>query len=77
MTNVSIQPNPSSGVFKIHVNDISIHGFQIYIYDSTGKLLLKKQLKENDTTIKLYQKGVSFLVITDGFKIYTKKIINN
>ncbi len=71
--NVSIYPNPSTGIFTIEGNDIQ----KIELVDITGKTVLNVIASEAKQTVNLTQnpKGIYFAKITTSEGVITKKLI--
>ena len=73
---MNIYPNPTSGVFKVHVGNIQCHCI-IGCYDPTGRLLMNKEMDERDAEIDLagYGKGVYVVKIKKSDTQIIKKVI--
>ena len=74
--NVSIYPNPSTGVFNIKMKGIV--DYNLDIYDLTGKVIYSKiNINENDSKIDLsnYAKGLYLIKITSMTGSVTKKLL--
>jgi len=74
--NVSIYPNPSTGIFNIKMKNPT--EFKYDIFDITGKTLLSKsKIKQTNTTLDLtdYAKGLYFIKITTDSGSTTKNLI--
>ena len=73
---ISIFPNPSGGKFTIY-NTVGIR--QLKVYNILGENIYtksnSKQQKLNEIDLSRFQKGIYFVEIYDGAKIYTKKIV--
>lgn len=72
----SVFPNPSAGKFRIR-NEAGIS--QVKVYNMLGKQVFVKTIpdsqKLNDIDLSEFKKGVYFMEIYDGTKIYTEKIV--
>lgn len=70
---VNIYPNPSSGKFNIELKN-SNPAISIEVYNMLGDKILQQQ---NNTEVNLSKstKGIYFVKIYDGEKIYTNKIV--
>lgn len=70
----SITPNPSSGIFNIHVMGSS---FKLQVFDLNGKLILNTHSPENKFQLDMqgYSAGLYFLKITTAESQYVAKII--
>jgi hypothetical protein len=72
----SVFPNPSAGKFRIR-NEAGIS--QVIVYNMLGKQVFSKSnpdsQKLNDIDLTRLKKGVYFMEIYDGTKIYTEKIV--
>lgn len=76
--NISIYPNPTTGVFNIKMK--SITDFQYAIFDMTGKTIINKtDIVNNNFMIDLshHAKGVYFIKLTSDVGVITKKLIVN
>jgi hypothetical protein len=76
MNNISIAPNPSSGVFNIYFD--SKHEFNVSIYDMSGKeILTSKVFSSINNLIDLskYKKGIYYLKMSNEYETLNKKII--
>jgi len=73
---ISIFPNPSDGKFRIH----SENGIEkVTVYNMAGKKVYlntgTNRAKQNEIDLTKFQKGVYFIEINDGRKIYTEKVV--
>lgn len=77
-SNVVVYPNPTSDIVNISLNGNLLH--TIFLYDSTGKLVLTKYSKENEDKISIQHlsSGIYFLkIINEENKVDMKKIIKD
>jgi hypothetical protein len=74
---ISIFPNPSSGVFSIDMNTVLAE--RIYIHDVLGQLLFTEKPKSNAFTVDLseYNNGIFFITIETTRGSKTIKAIKN
>ena len=70
---ISIYPNPTSDIVYIEGNYTNLN---VVIYDILGKQLMK-QSTTNSIDISQLEKGVYILILSDGTKLTTKRIIKN
>ncbi len=75
--NITISPNPTSGIFNINVNQNIKDKYVVLIYDNTGKRLMEINTSNKTCEIDLseYALGIYSLSIIIGDKIYHKKVI--
>ena len=74
--NISIYPNPSSGIFNIKMKSIS--DFQYNIYDITGKEMTARTEVMNNTfqlDLSTYSKGIYFFKVYSSEGAITQKLI--
>ena len=74
----SIYPNPTSGKFRIEMNEFyPLKNSKMEIYNSVGALVTNNRIAGStiDVDITSYPKGVYFIKITDGQQMQTKRII--
>lgn len=74
--NVRISENPSSGIFKIKMQNIS--GFKYDIYDIRGKSIMNKVAIDNNSfhiDLRNYSKGLYFFKLYSNLGSVTKKLI--
>ncbi len=69
---VNIYPNPSSGLVKIEGDNTK--KFSIQIFNLLGEEM-NQQLSSNEIDFTNAPKGIYFLRVNDGTKVYTRKII--
>ncbi len=76
---ISIFPNPSNGIFNLEFKNLqaSARPCSVSIIDITGKTIKQLSVINNQLSIDLSnsQKGIYFINIKTGAKIYTQKII--
>lgn len=74
---LQIFPNPSNGHFQLNISNISAAKPTIEIYNTTGQKVYAATITEqqNEIDISGLSKGIYFVKINDGAKIYSKKII--
>ncbi len=72
---INLYPNPANWEFKIECLNYSNLKYQIF--NNLGKQIACGEMTSNLTDIKLTEKGMLFIVITNEDYIVTKKIINN
>jgi hypothetical protein len=69
-------PNPGNGIFKIKT-DINVR--EIKIYNQNGQELLQNKPESFDKTFTLdltsYGKGIYFVKLCAGDKIYIRKLV--
>lgn len=77
-----LYPNPSNGKFKIEIADIAANKIGIEIYNMLGELVLQRQTPalsgvERTSYIDLSSapKGIYFVNIYEGDKMYNQKIV--
>ena len=72
--NFKLYPNPSNGVLNIDLPNNK--GFNLYIINLQGKIVLDKEINEVHNTVNLdyLDNGLYFVKIFNGQKVYTKKI---
>lgn len=75
-----LYPNPTTSSFTLHINGkSSFEPMEVNIMNSTGQVVLAKQLKNNSNTIDLgsFGKGIYFIDAVIDNKHFYKKIIVN
>ena len=77
---VSVYPNPSTGIFHIKLNGVNYETVQMNIYTATGKVIISKQLdaiNSKDELVDLSEMptGIYYLNISDGVNSINKKLI--
>jgi hypothetical protein len=74
---ISIFPNPSNGKFQI--KSIGTDVRKLEIYDGLGKVIYSNSKingqESNEVDLSTYPKGIYFVKIFDGVKIYMEKIV--
>ncbi|WP_291141165.1 CotH kinase family protein [Flavobacterium sp. UBA7680] len=76
VSNIVVYPNPTSDMINISSKDNLLH--TVFLYDSTGKLVLTRYSRDNEDkiSIKHLSSGIYFLkVVDEENKIDLKKII--
>jgi hypothetical protein len=69
-----IYPNPSNGEFTIEINEDAL----INIYDTTGKLIMNKQVNAGNQMIKIDSaKNLYYIQIVSKSGVKTQKVIIN
>ncbi|MHA3789155.1 choice-of-anchor D domain-containing protein [Flavobacterium hauense] len=72
---VVVYPNPNNGQFQI---DLATETADIMVYDASGKVIVKKSVSDNELIdMAGAQKGIYMVVITEGAKVSTKRVIIN
>ena len=75
-----IYPNPVSDKLKLNVSDCGLANVEVEVYDSRGMLILGKSDQQSNggfITINLHglKMGIYFLMIKDGERFFSQKII--
>ncbi len=72
-----IYPNPTNGKMTIELPDFEDSTLEIFIHNTTGELIDKKQITGNSLAFDLSDepRGVYFINFTKNGKRYTKKVI--
>ncbi len=83
--NFSVYPNPSSGTFNLTFKPASSDNIQVSLYDLRGRLI--NQVSYNDVSINgnfsrtlnysYIDSGMYFMVVKNGNKVTTKKVVKN
>ncbi len=74
-------PNPNQGVFSLQINESLTKDLSVRIFNTQGKLLFQQQLQNLNPTMPVpininhFSNGVYQLVLSDGEKIGTKRIL--
>ena len=71
---ISIYPNPTSGMVHIEGNFIQL---KVVVYDILGKQLINKFITNHVIDLRHLENGVYMLQLSDGLKLSTNKIIKN
>ncbi|OFY86740.1 MAG: hypothetical protein A3F72_00115 [Bacteroidetes bacterium RIFCSPLOWO2_12_FULL_35_15] len=77
---MTVYPNPSATIINLKIEKTNLQNLSFQLYDVQGKLLLKEQITNSETTILLneYSSGDYFLkVINNKDELKTFKIIKN
>lgn len=79
INNISIHPNPTSGIITINNLPLSDNNSQLTITDITGKILKEFPLKGSQITIDLsnFNTGIYLFKVETANGVITKKIILN
>lgn len=75
---VGIYPNPSAGKFVLaKTNQDEISSSEIFIYNSLGQVVFKSLILNSNSQIDIssHPKGIYFLKVQNGEKIYTEKVV--
>ncbi len=74
---INIVPNPNNGIFTINRSDLNTKDAFVEIYSVGGKLILRKELKNNNEEINLGEnaKGIYFIKILSEQQVYNSKLI--
>ena len=79
ITNISVYPNPSSGIFTLELNNIIEKNTILTIVNSVGKVIWSEKLEIGDITKNInlseYSKGIYFLEIETENRILNKKLV--
>ncbi len=72
---IGIYPNPNTGLFSIKTRNLA--EAELYIYAVSGKMILKRAINEELTTVDLTKqaKGMYFIKIVSKKGVYNSKII--
>jgi len=73
--NINVFPNPTNGIFTISYGTLQP---AIYIYNMLGKLIYKKEKATQGSEVidlSAYSKGIYFIKVQSGEKIWNKKVI--
>jgi len=64
---LSLYPNPSKGIFTLHIDNFDGTGIPVQIIDMTGRTLITQSIDSTETTFDLsnYAKGVYVVKIAD------------
>lgn len=72
-SDITIYPNPSSGKFSMSGFPINLK-LNVQIFNSSGQLVLK-QIQSSEIDLSAYPKGIYFVLINDGEKVISKKLV--
>jgi hypothetical protein len=79
ITNISVYPNPSSGIFTLELNNIIEKNTILTIVNSVGKVIYSEKLeigeRTKDINLSEYSKGIYFLEIETENRILNKKLV--
>ncbi|HZW77567.1 MAG TPA: zinc-dependent metalloprotease family protein [Flavobacteriaceae bacterium] len=81
--NFAVYPNPSQGIFNLKMTPAGSDLVQVSLYDLRGRLISHKSFDANVSVVEkqldysAVEAGVYFLVVRNGGKQATKKIIKN
>ena len=80
ISNLSITPNPSNGLFKLEINTVNQQNFNLAVRDVNGKLVYEDLIKVSGTLTKNIDftklaKGVYFMQIQSGENSRVEKLI--
>jgi hypothetical protein len=68
----TVFPNPSSGIFKIESGNVK--NASLNVFNHLGEKVLQQQI-DDEINLSNFPKGVYFVKIDAGIKIYTKRVI--
>ena len=71
-TKFSIYPNPARDYLTIKANDVSVSGYTLMLFNTTGQMFVKKHVVENEHQLDLrkYSGGIYFIVLqNDEFTV--------
>jgi hypothetical protein len=73
--NITIYPNPNSGIFTIDIENLN--EANLVIYNLSGQIVLQKKLTQNLTSIDLtkFAKGMYFVKVNAANKVIVEKIV--
>ena len=74
---ISVYPNPSSGIFQMTFDNMQLSKVEIEIYNALGEKVyassnIKQQMQIN---LSALSKGIYYVKVYDGTKIYNQKIV--
>ena len=74
--NISVSPNPSSGIFKVDLSDKIYNGAEIKVVDVMGEIIFHEKINRSDLTIDLSDEmeGHYFLILQYGEYIRAVKL---
>lgn len=76
-----INPNPSTGIFNLKINQVVENQLSVRIFDTAGKLVFDKEIEtagarfENQIEVQNLQAGSYLVTVFDGQKIGRKQLI--
>jgi hypothetical protein len=73
-----IYPNPNPGLFTLHFNDGENAGFEVEITNMVGNVVYKnKNMQAGNMAIDIRErpKGIYFVKVVAGGKVYTEKVV--
>jgi photosystem II stability/assembly factor-like uncharacterized protein len=77
--NIRIFPNPTTGIFKVQIDEPLENRFNIEVYSGHGSLLFSKQMQNNRDLFQIdlsqYPSGLYFIKIISGLKAYHTRVI--
>ena len=73
--NISIYPNPSSGIVTIETGNLTVK--EIKVYDVLGQIVIRAEVKNNKTEVNLMQQanGVYFIQLSSAEGTYNYKVM--
>jgi len=76
-TEISVYPNPTSGIFTMQVGDVELGTGKCEIYNMIGKKIYSEQITHGAKEINLSteRKGIYFIFINLSNRIIAKKIV--
>jgi len=74
---LSVSPNPSSGLITIGLSNADVENAQLVLYDLQGRITLSRKLTQNNATINIeaLPTGMYLAELRQGDSTYTTKII--
>ena len=73
-----IYPNPSPGLFTLHFDDGENPGFSVEVTNMMGNVVYKREnVQVGNTAIDIHgqPKGIYFVKVLAGGKVYTEKVV--
>jgi len=74
----SIYPNPSPGLFTLHFDDGENVSFEVEIMDMIGNVVYRRENVQKGNTaidIRVKPKGIYFVKVLVGSKVFTEKVV--
>lgn len=71
-------PNPNEGSFKLVIPEKYVDSSKVYVYNILGKLIYQSEsasVQYSDIDISGYSKGIYYVKVVSGDKIFVKKVI--